>query len=150
MHYHAKDLRKGRFSEANRIYLVTSVTQQRQPLFTQWPLAQAFSQTIHEHSRTAGFTTLGWVLMPDHFHWLVQMHEMDLSNNVRQLKSKSSRRINAIRGVQAPVWQKGFHDHALRKDEDIKHVARYLVANPLRAGLAQSVRDWPYWDAIWL
>jgi len=29
-------------------------------------------------------------------------------------------------------------------------VARYIVANPLRAGLVESVRDYPHWDAIWL
>ncbi|MBB5859537.1 hypothetical protein GGR69_001194 [Xanthomonas arboricola] len=29
-------------------------------------------------------------------------------------------------------------------------MARYLIANPLRAGLVARVGDYPFWDAIWL
>jgi len=49
-----------------------------------------------------------------------------------------------------PVWQRGFHDHALRAEEDIVGVARYLVANPLRAGLCDKIGNYPYWNAQWL
>jgi putative transposase len=49
-----------------------------------------------------------------------------------------------------PVWQRGFHDHALRKEEDIVSVARYIVANPVRDGLVRRIGDYPHWDAVWL
>ena len=42
------------------------------------------------------------------------------------------------------------HDRALRRDEDLLAVARYIVANPLRAGLVRRVGDYPLWDAVWL
>jgi len=48
------------------------------------------------------------------------------------------------------IWQAGYHDHALRKEEDIRDVARYIVMNPVRAGLVRSVREYPLWDAKWL
>jgi hypothetical protein len=48
------------------------------------------------------------------------------------------------------VWQTSFHDHALRREEDVLSVARFVVANPLRAGLVKSLRDYPHWDAVWL
>ena len=48
------------------------------------------------------------------------------------------------------IWQRGFHDHALRAEEDIIDAARYIVANPLRAGLCQKIGDYPYWNAQWL
>ena len=35
-------------------------------------------------------------------------------------------------------------------DEDLVAVARYIVANPVRAGLVKNVRDYPHWDAVWL
>jgi hypothetical protein len=44
----------------------------------------------------------------------------------------------------------GFHDHALHRDEDLKNLGLYVVANPLRAGLVKSLGDYPHWDAIWL
>jgi len=67
-----------------------------------------------------------------------------------RLKSRSSRSINRVRGVQDRVWQRGYHDRALLRDEDIKGAARYIVMNPLRAGLVRRVGDYPLWDAIWI
>ena len=49
-----------------------------------------------------------------------------------------------------PIWQRAFFDHGLRDDEDTAKVARYIVANPLRAGLVTKLGDYPHWDAIWL
>jgi putative transposase len=48
------------------------------------------------------------------------------------------------------LWQKGYHDRAIRREEDLLAVARYIVANPLRAGLVKRVGDYPLWDAVWL
>ncbi|MGH8412134.1 MAG: REP-associated tyrosine transposase, partial [Pseudomonas sp.] len=38
----------------------------------------------------------------------------------------------------------------IRRDEDLPAVARYIVANPLRAGLVEKIGDYPLWDAVWL
>jgi len=48
------------------------------------------------------------------------------------------------------VWMSGFHEQALRKEEDLAAVARYVVANPLRAGLVDKLANYPLWDAVWL
>jgi hypothetical protein len=48
------------------------------------------------------------------------------------------------------VWQSGFHDRALRQEEELQTIARYIVANPLRAGLVKRVGDYAHWDAMWL
>jgi hypothetical protein len=48
------------------------------------------------------------------------------------------------------VWQPGYFDRALRAEEDVREVARYIVANPLRAGLCRQIGDYPLWDALWL
>lgn len=53
-------------------------------------------------------------------------------------------------GRNGPVWQRTYHDHALRREEDLRAAARYVVANPLRAGLAEGIGDYPFWDAAWL
>ena len=48
------------------------------------------------------------------------------------------------------ISQAGYYDHALRQEEDMQKIARYIVANPIRAGLVNKVGDYPHWDAIWL
>ncbi len=92
-----------------------------------------------------------FVVMPDHVHWLIQLtNNTCLSSIVQAAKSVSARKLNRFWGRKGPVWQDGFHDHALRREEDIQGVARYIVANPIRAKLVKSIRDYSHWDAIWL
>ena len=89
--------------------------------------------------------------MPDHLHGLLQLGERDeLSVVVNRLKSASARYANRALGRTGAVWAKAFHDHALRSDEDLQNVARYVVANPLRAGLVTQGGDYPFWNAVWL
>jgi putative transposase len=38
----------------------------------------------------------------------------------------------------------------LRNEESVIDAARYIIANPLRAGLVKRVGDYPLWDAVWL
>ena len=93
---------------------------------------------------------MAWVVMPDHLHWLAQLQTASLDGLLQRIKGRSARRINLHRGSSGPVWQAGYHDRAIRKEEDLLSVARYIVANPLRAGLTKQVGDYPLWDAVWL
>jgi hypothetical protein len=43
-----------------------------------------------------------------------------------RVKSRSSRSVNLLRGNSGPVWQRGYHDRALRRDEDLKAAAATL------------------------
>ena len=88
--------------------------------------------------------SLAWVLMPDHLHWLIQLGEgKRLADVVRLFKGDSARDLNRYLHRQGSIWQRGYYDHALRREEDIKQVARYLVANPLRANLVQHIEEYP-------
>jgi len=100
--------------------------------------------------------SLAFMLMPDHLHWLVALqHQTSLSEVMKSVKNYSARKIgNVLRKsgeVEAVhVWQDGFHDRAIRKEDDLPEVARYIIANPLRAGLVKKIGDYSLWDAIWL
>jgi len=145
-------LRRGRVSEPGRIYLVTTVTHARQPLFADFQSARLLVRCLR-HLDEAGLAaeSLCFVVMPDHLHWLFALGERKpLSGLVQILKNLSGRQVNAMRGQVGPVWQPGFHDHALRAEEDVVGVARYVVANPVRAGLVGRVGEYPFWDAKWL
>jgi len=88
--------------------------------------------------------TLGYVVMPDHLHWLMVLQEGELSEVVRLLKGRAAHAIGKA------VWQANYYDHAVREDEDIRKLARYIIANPLRAGLVERIEDYSLWDAVWL
>jgi REP element-mobilizing transposase RayT len=143
-------LRIGRYAEQNRIYLLTANTLKREPVFKDYTLGRLVVHQFRQAQDDGFADTLAWVVMPDHFHWLIQLQKGTLAQLMCQAKSLSTRAVNSALGRTGSLWQQGFHDHALRKEEDLVKLARYVVANPLRAGLVQKLGDYPLWDAIWV
>lgn len=94
--------------------------------------------------------SLAWVIMPDHLHWLAELKGGSLSELMRRTKSRSTRAVNQGCKREGRLWQAGYYDRALRREEDVKNAARYIIANPLRAGLVEHIGDYPLWDAVWL
>jgi REP element-mobilizing transposase RayT len=88
--------------------------------------------------------------MPDHWHGMVELgSSTSLSGLIGHLKGASARAIARSHPEVRPVWQEGFHDRALRDEDALPDVARYIVWNPIRAGLAASPTGYPYWGSLW-
>ena len=143
-------LRLGRYAEPNRIYLLTTNTFDRKPVFNDFALGRMVVAQFRAAQVQGRANSLAWVVMPDHFHWLVELHQGSLGDLMQKTKSLSTKAVNQSAGRSISLWQKGFHDRALRREEDLVKLARYVVANPLRAGLVQKLGDYPLWDAIWV
>lgn len=147
---HAHGLRLGRCSEPGRLYLLTSVVDGKQPVFHDFQLARLLIAQFRHAQETGMANSLCWVVMPDHFHWLIELRDMTLTTVMRRTKSRSTCFINRAAKRTGRLWQKNFHDRALRREEDVQATARYIVANPLRAGLVSKIGNYPHWDAVWL
>ena len=138
-------MRKGRVSLPGQVYHVTAITFERQPVCSDLRSARVLISALREAQARSEAATLAFVVMPDHMHWLLQLGEdASLSAVVGAVKAVTAH------GLGKRIWQSGFHDHALRQEEDLAKLARYIVANPLRAGLVQRVGDYSHWDAVWL
>jgi REP element-mobilizing transposase RayT len=85
--------------------------------------------------------------MPDHVHVVATATsaESDFKKFVSRWKQASG--YAHKRATRAVLWQGGFYDHVLRQDEDRRKVIRYLLDNPIRAGLVSALRDYPYWGS---
>ncbi|MDO9080328.1 MAG: transposase [Desulfuromonadales bacterium] len=147
---HSHSLRTGRYDESNRIYLLTTVVADRRPIFLGLTNARICIQGLRHQDETGRTATLAFVLMPDHLHWLIELKSGTLAEIMRSIKSFTARQLNLQQGTIGDVWQHCYHDHALRADEDVRSVARYVVANPVRAGLVKSAWNYPHWDAVWV
>ena len=90
--------------------------------------------------------------MPDHFHGLLRLDSADaeLSKVVGALKGASAHVINKHLNSKGKLWQSSFHDRALRAEESRIHIARYIVGNPLRKELVTDVKDYPFWNSVYL
>lgn len=147
---HSHLLRQGRYSERGRAYLITAVVHQRLPLFSDWRLGRLLVGEFRQAHDRQWINSIAWVIMPDHFHWLVQLEHRSLARLMQSIKSRSTLTINRALNREGAFWQTGYHDRALRDGEDLRPFARYIVANPLRAGLVEKIGDYPLWDACWL
>ncbi len=81
--------------------------------------------------------------MPDHVHLLVESvrQDSDLQRFVKVFKQQTGFRYRRETG-QA-LWQEGYFDRVLRREEDARRVAAYIWGNPVRAGIVADFRDWP-------
>ena len=144
------DLRKGRASLFGHVYLVTTVTAYRRPLFTDLAVGRYIVNAMRAQDLAGNTTTLAYVVMPDHVHWLLELTaRMPLAIIMRRFKGATARYTNIVNGGSGAVWQPSFHDHAVRSDESLVDIARYAIMNPIRAGLAGRIGDYPLWDAVW-
>ena len=143
-------LRRGRASAPGQVYHLTAVTCGRRAYFAGFDVACAAVRGFLQPTALADARLLAWVLMPDHAHWLLQLQHEPLGSVVGRMKSASGVHANRVLARTGPVWEPAFHDHALRRDEDLRSVARYIIANPVRAGLVDRPGDYPFWDCIWM
>ena len=143
-------LRLGRNSENGRAYLITAVIHDRQPIFSDWRVGRLLVAELRRAHETGLVDSIAWVVMPDHFHWLMQLKENDLGCVVGSIKSRCTQTVNRMTEREGPLWQTGYHDRAIRDGEELVPFARYIVANPLRAGLVDKIGDYPLWDVCWL
>ncbi|OGT69793.1 MAG: transposase [Gammaproteobacteria bacterium RIFCSPLOWO2_02_FULL_57_10] len=145
----SRNLRRGRHSETGRIYHIRLACWSRERLFTEMLMGREVVYAMRKLDSEAN--TLCFVVMPDHVHWLMELKKgVNLSSVVQKLKSLVTKKLHQQFSLQGNIWQSGFFDRAIRRDEDLQAVARYIVMNPLRAGLVNSLRQYSLWDAVWL
>jgi REP element-mobilizing transposase RayT len=92
--------------------------------------------------------------MPDHIHLLLQ--DKDIVDFVRLFKGRMTPKAFAIEPGRR-LWQRGFYDHALRKEESLEVVALYIWENPVRTGMVDDPAKyawsgsevWPDWRELY-
>jgi putative transposase len=108
----------------------------------------AIASMVESHFlRTAdqmAFAVLVYCLMPDHLHLLLEgiTPAADLCRFVKRAKQGTGQRY--AHRVRAPLWQAGYYERVLRPSDDVQEYVRYIVENPVRAGLVHAVADYPY------
>ncbi len=148
---HQSRLRLGRVSLPGQPYHIITASHERRPVFADPAAAREVILAMRRMHEEGWLHSHAWVLMPDHLHWLFTLGERaGLSTTLNRFKSGSAHAVRGRCREVAQVWQAGYFDHGVRAEEDLRAIARYIVANPLRAGLCRSVGAYPWWDAEWL
>ena len=96
------------------------------------------------------YDLLAFCIMPNHVHLVLTPlsdedgHPYALSKIMQSLKGYTARVCNRILGRQGGFWQHESYDHWVRDEAECERIIRYVVANPVRAGLVDHWRDWPW------
>jgi REP element-mobilizing transposase RayT len=144
-------LRDGRRSITGQYYHIITCTAERRRVYASFQCGREVVRSLRRMQAEGIATSLAFVVMPDHLHWLMTLHDRkNLSVCVGSMKSLATRSMIAKNLRRGPVWQQGYMDRAIRREADLLPVARYIVANPLRAGLVEHIGEYPLWDSIWL
>lgn len=145
----SKLLRKGRASVKNQHYLITSAVYEKKPLLNQAKAAKIVLESLHWLEDRGKITLDAAVVMPDHLHFVAGLKHGTLSDTMHSLKSYTAQKINSLLQKAGPFWQRHYHDHAVREDEDLNAVVNYVLQNPVRAGLTNDFHDYPFWYCRW-
>jgi putative transposase len=134
-------------SFGERRYFLTINTFRRQKGFRQsWVVRITLKQILRAATQRS-FVISAYCFMPDHFHALVhgQSADSDLHGFVRVAKQMSSHQF--VRFTGRPLWKKSYWDHTLRGGPATVDVVRYIVFNPVKAGIVSDPMDYPHWGS---
>jgi len=119
-------------------------TRKKQRIFSNQNLAHDFVTLLNRQCEQKKILLYAYCVMPDHVHLLMSISKGgDIIEFVREIKSLSSK-IARQCGYREVIWQRSFYDHFLRKDEDCKVVANYIIHNPVRAGIVEQWNYYPF------
>jgi putative transposase len=91
---------------------------------------------------------IAFVVMPDHLHVLaVLLGEQSLEESFGRWKRWCTREINRRIGRQGAIWQPGFFDRRVRREEDVAAIGRYIELNPVRRELVTEAEEFTYSSA---
>jgi len=145
----SKFLRKGRASIKNQHYLLTTIVLDKKPVFNRGDAAEKVLASLHWLEKQEKIALDAAVVMPDHLHFVAGLKSGSLATIMRSLKRHTAKKINILLNREGPLWQPQYHDHAVRKDEDLNEMVLYTLHNPVRAGLVKDFRDYPFWYCRW-
>lgn len=126
------------------IYFITSTTQNRSKVFLDYSFGKAVIQHLRGVRLKADCKIFVYCIMPDHMHILLSPSEnsKNLSGVVQEIKGGSTK-IFWKSGGKGKLWQQGFYDHIVRKQEDLKEIAIYILNNPVRKGITDCWENYP-------
>src|SRR5713226_8480824 len=127
-----------------RAYFLTLCAQDRKRVFQNQTLVHTLLALLEKTCAAHSFLAYAYCFMPDHLHLILvgEGVSSELMPMVRAFKGAAAA-VARESGVSS-LWQKGYYDHVLRSGKSLEEAAWYVFLNPVRAGLAKTVQEWPY------
>jgi putative transposase len=134
--------RQPRHRPAGGLFHVTARGNRRQPVFLDDHDRVEFLALLARVVKDAAWRCHAYCLMDNHFHLMVETPDESLSTGMQQLSGLHAQRFNRRHELDGHLFQGRFHSVLVESDWHLLSLARYLVLNPVRAGLCTRASDW--------
>lgn len=136
--------RSPRIAPAGGIFHITARGNRRQPIFLddddrRWFLRQ-FATAVERYR----WTCHAYCLMGNHVHLLIQPQDENLSDGLQWLFGRYAQDFNWRHGFDGHLFQGRFKSEMVESNWHLLELSRYIVNNPVRAGICRTAADWPW------
>lgn len=131
-----------RIEFSGALYHVTSRGDRREAIYEDDADREQFLSVLADVVRRFNWVCHGWCLMSNHYHLLVETPDANLSKGMRQLNGVFTQCSNRRHGRVGHVFQGRFKAILVDGDDYLLELARYVVLNPVRAGMVVDPGDW--------
>jgi len=125
-------------------YFLTFCTEHRRQCFVDSERVDLVRTQIERAALAHRFALIAYCFMPDHVHLLIEggANDSDGRRFIRGAKQLSGFHYKAM--FHQTLWQRYGYEHVLRDNETGARVARYILENPVRAGLVDRIDGYPF------
>ncbi len=104
----------------------------------------AFLEVLKQVCERFNWLCHAYCLMGNHYHLLIETLDGNLSQGMRQLNGVYTQYINRTHKRVGHLFQGRFKSILVQKDSYLLELARYIVLNPVRAGMVGEATEWPW------
>jgi putative transposase len=116
----------------------------KQPIFLDERDYEVFLALLEEVVERFGWICHGYCLMPNHYHLLVETPRATLSDGMERLNGRYAQYFNLRHAVEGHVFERRFRSIPVKSDPHLLELSRYIVLNPVRAGLCRHPAGWTW------
>lgn len=132
-------------------YLITAATFEHRPILQQESRLQEFQSRMLDRLSSAPARILAWVVLPSHYHCVVQVEQLELlSRSIGRLHGGTARDWNREENLTGKrrVWYK-FTDRGLRGHSMFRSALNYVHVNPVKHGYVARPEEWRWSSVHW-
>jgi REP-associated tyrosine transposase len=133
-----------RLEYAGALYHVTSRGDRREDIYLDTDDRKEWLQVLGHVCSRYNWVIHAYCQMTNHYHFLVETADGNLSKGMRQLNGLYTQRFNRRHGLSGHLYQGRYKAILIQKENYLLELTRYVVLNPLRADMVKKLEDWPW------
>jgi len=126
------------------LYHLTSRGDRREAIYEDDEDRQRFLAILGEVAERYNWICHAYCLMTNHYHLVAETVEGNLSQGMRHLNGVYTQASNRRHERNGHLFQGRFKGILVDRDAYLLELARYVVLNPVRAGMAEAPEEWPW------